>query len=299
MEKDNLQKVSVVFLLCFVVVVMGCCGTDGCEPKAKYERIVQLSSPLPAGGLFEAQTHNGYIDIAGSDIAECNLTATIVAGAETEESAQELAEEVEVKLVPSGSKLTAKIKKPKLARNERICVSLDVTVPNQTGTDVITHNGALRVKNLTGQIKGSTHNGKVTAERISGTAELETHNGEINCKEVTGNTQLQTHNGSITCDEASGDMNLRTHNGGAKIFFSESAPPVCNVSMITHNGGVDLVAPPNLSAKVEGSTHNGSISTDLPVTVTGKVTKSRITGTIGKGEGRLYLETHNGSINIK
>lgn len=298
MKNVNFQKVFFVFLSCVAVLAMGC-GTDGCEPKAKYERTVTLSAPMQPDSIFEAQTHNGHIDITGSDVTKCGLTATITGWADTEENAKLLAEAVEIKLVPSGSTLTAKIEKPTLTPYQRIGVSLDVIVPNKTGTNVITHNGALRIKNLTGQIKGETHNGRITAEKTSGTTELKTHNGEIISKEAVGNTQLQTHNGSITCEDASGDMNLRTHNGSAKAFYSATAPPVCNVSIISHNGGVWLTAPPNLSAKVEASTHNGSINTDLPITVTGEVSKKNLTGTIGKGEGRLYLETHNGSINIK
>ncbi len=300
MNKVNLQKTSVAFLFCLLIATMGCCCTDGCdELKAKYEKIVHLSAPMSPSSLFEAQTHNGHINITGSDVTECNLTATITTKADTEENAQKLAEEVTVELVPSGNTLTVKIEKPKLTKNRHVSVSLDVTVPNKTSTDITTHNGALRIKNLDGQIKGTTHNGKVTAEKISGTTELKTHNGEVDCKDVTGNTQLQTHNGSVTCKDVSGDMSLCTHNGGAKAFYSETAPSVCNVSMVTHNGGVNLTTPPNFSAKVEASTHNGSINTDLPITVTGKLTRRKLAGTIGTGQGKLYLETHNGSINIK
>jgi hypothetical protein len=298
MEKENFQKAFVVFLLCFVVAAMGC-TTDGCEPKEKYERVVKLNEPLPSSGSFEAQTHNGYINITGTNVAECNLIATITARADTVENAQRLAEAVEVKLIPSGNKLTAKIEKPKLARDESVCVSLDVTVPNQTSTELTTHNGALKIENLTGQLNGTTHNGQVTAEKISGTIELKTHNGQISCQDVAGNTQLQTHNGQVICEEVSGDIKLRTHNGGAKAFYSTTATPVCKVSLVSHNGSVSITTPPNFSAKVEASTHNGSIITDLPITVTGNLTKGKLTGTIGAGEGELYLETHNGSISIK
>jgi len=281
MKRSDFPKASVGFLLYLLIAAANCSCAGGCIPKAKYERTVHLSEPLPAGSLFEAQTHNGYINIAGTDVTECNLTATIIARANTEENARKLAEKVEVKLVPSGNKLTAKIEKPELTRGESICVSLDITVPNQTDADLTTHNGALKIKNLTGQLNGTTHNGEVVAEKISGTA------------------KLKTHNGSLICEEASGDINLRTHNGSAKAFYSAAAPPVCNISIVTHNGDISLTAPPNFSAKVDASTHNGSINTDLPITVTGNVTKNKLSGTIGTGEGELYLETHNGSINIK
>jgi hypothetical protein len=280
MKKEKFQKAFVVFLSCFVVAAMGC-NTNGCEPKEKYERVVKLTNAMQPGGLFEAQTHNGHINVTGADVAECNLTATITARADTVEDAQKLAEAVDIKLINSGSRLTAKIEKPELSPDERVSVDLDVTVPNKTGVDLTSHNGPLNIENLIGQVGGTTHNGTVT------------------CKKVTGNTQIQTHNGSIVCEEISGYIKLQTHNGNATASYSAAAPPVCSASLITHNGSVSLTTPPNLSAKVEASTHNGSIDTALPMTVTGNINKRNLTGTIGKGEGSLYLETHNGSINIK
>jgi len=280
MKKTNFQKAFLVFLSCFVVAAMGC-NTNGCEPKEKYERVVNLTDAIQAGGSFEAQTHNGHINVTGADVIQCNLIATITARADTVENAQKLAEAVEIKLINSGNKLTAKIEKPELAPDEYICVDLDVTIPNKTSIDLTSHNGALKIENLIGQVSSTTHNGTIT------------------CKKVTGNTQIQTHNGSIVCEEVSGDIKLQTHNGNATASYSAAAPSVCNASLITHNGSVSLTTPPNLSAKVEVSTHNGTIDTALPMTVTGNITKRNLTGTIGKGEGSLYLETHNGSIKIK
>jgi len=281
MKKDYFTKVSLGFLLCLLIAAAGCFYAEGCIPTEKYERIVHLSAPLSAGGSFEAQTHNGYINITGADVTDCNLTATIIARADTEENAKKLAEEVKVKPIPSGNKLIVRIEKPVLVPGRYVSVSLDITVPNHTDTELTTHNGAIRIANITGQLNGTTHNGKVTAEKVSGTI------------------KLRTHNGKIICEEVSGDIQLETHNGGIKAFYSQNAPPICNVSMITHNGSVTLTAPPNFSAEVEASTHNGSINTDLPITVIGKVTKRKLTGTIGTGQGKLHLETHNGSIKIR
>jgi len=299
MSKEDFSQAFTGFLPCLLIAAVVCLYAGGCIPQAKYERTVHLSAPLPAGSLFEAQTHNGYINITGADVTECSLKATITARANNEENAQKLAEEVEVKLVPSGNGLTVKIEKPKLVPGKYVSVSLDANVPNQINTELTTHNGALKIKNLTGRLNGITHNGKVVAEKISGTSKLKTHNGKITCTETAGNTQLQSHNGSITCDKVSGDIKLKTHNGSAKALYSSAAPPVCNISIVTHNGGVSLTTPPDFSAKIDASTHNGSINTDLPITITGKVNKRKLTGTIGTGLGQLHLETHNGSINVK
>jgi DUF4097 and DUF4098 domain-containing protein YvlB len=249
--------------------------------RAKYQRTVQLSAPLSPGSSFAAQTHNGSITIAGTDVTDCNLTATITARATTEEDAKKLAERTKIKLEPFGDKLTAKIEKPTFRMNKSVSVSLDVQVPNQTDLKLTTHNGTIISTNITGRLNGTTHNGKVTAEQISGTVELRTHNGSVICRQISGDTQLKTHNGNV------------------KVYYSEAAPSVCNISLITYNGGIELIAPSNFSGEVDASTHNGSIRTDLPITVVGKVSKSKLVGKIGAGQGKLHLETHNGSIRIR
>ena len=265
-----------------VILSAGCCINIGsCSMQAKYERTMQLSAPLSPGSAFEAQTHNGSITINGADVAECSLTATIVTRAATDEEARELSDQVNVTLVPSGNRLTVKIDKPTNLINKSVSVSLDVQAPNQTDLKLITHNGAVEISDIKGQLDATTHNGKVTCERISGTTTFETHNGSVTCNEISGSTKLKSHNGSI------------------KAFYTSTAAPVCEISMVTHNGGIELQTPPSFSSKIDASTHNGSINTDLPITVSGKISKSKLTGTIGAGEGQLHLETHNGSIRIR
>jgi len=178
-------------------------------------------------------------------------------------------------------RLFAKIDKPTFLFNQSVSVSLEVTVPNNTGLELTTHNGRVEITNITGQLNATTHNGKVTAEQVSGTIELHTHNGSVICREVSGDTQLKSHNGNI------------------KVYYSQAAPSVCDISLITYNGGIELTTPSNFSGEVEASTHNGSINTDLPITVKGKVSRRKLTGTIGTGQGKLHLETHNGSIRLR
>jgi len=281
MKDRHMIKVSLGCLLCMFVLLTGCCINLGCTMLGKYERTVELSAPLSPGSTFAAKTHNGSITIHGADIAECQLTAKIVTRARTDEEAQELSDQVSVTLVPSGNRLTAKIDKPTHLINKSVSVSYDIQMPNQTNLELSTHNGSVRIVDINGHIDATTHNGKTTAENVAGTTVLRTHNGSVNCREI------------------SGDAKLHTHNGGVDVVYSEAAPSVCDVSIVTHNGGIGFTAPPGFSARVNASTNNGSVHTDLPITVTGKVSKNKLTGTIGNGEGNLYLETHNGSIKIR
>ncbi|UCD53410.1 MAG: DUF4097 family beta strand repeat protein [Phycisphaerales bacterium] len=269
MRNGHFRKGSLGLLLCTALLLAGC------NMRAKYQRTVQLSAPMSPGSTFTAQTHNGYIKTNGADVADCNMIATITARAATEEDAQKLAEEVEISLEPSGDGLTAKIKRPTRLINKSVGVSLDVTMPGRARLELETHNGSVTVTDIAGDVRAKTHNGDVTTHRVSGSTELESHNGRISVKQTSGRAKLKTHNGSVN------------------VYYAETAPSDSDISIVTHDGSIELETPPDLSARVEASTHNGSINTDLPITVTGKVTKRRLAGTIGSGEGKLHLETHN------
>ena len=278
------QKLSLISLLSLTLVATGCViyvGDGCCTWHERYERKVALSEPMQSGSSLSAQTHNGSITIRGADVADCNLVATIVATAITEEKAKELAERTNVTLERLGDKLAVKIDKPLNLFNASIAVSLDATLPKSTNLELTTHNGRVEITAVDGQIDATTHNGDVVTRGACGGAKLETHNGSVKCYDISGNAEL------------------KTHNGGVEVNYSQTAAPVCDISAVSHNGSIHLIAPPNLSAAVRVSTHNGSIKTDLPIKIIGELSRSKIQGTIGSGEGKLHLETHNGSITIR
>jgi len=237
--------------------------------------------PLSPGASFETQTHNGSITINGADVADCNVIATVVGRARTDSEAMKVVEQTQVRLERSGEGLILKIKRPENMINRSVSVSLDCVLPDRVDLKLGSHNGAVKIKNIIGRVDATTHNGKTIA------------------RDVSGEVKLHTHNGRVECENISGDAQLRTHNGGVRVSYSEEAESDCDISIVTHNGSIELDSPQNYSAQVEASTHNGSINTDLPITVTGKVSKNKLHGTIGDGRSKLHLETHNGSIRLK
>lgn len=273
------KKNQVVLISCITACLF--LGTTGCEiPTAKYEIIIHMSAPLAAGSSFNARTHNGAVTIAGREETGCDLTATIIGWATTKEKAKELAEKTKVSLKNDGDKLNVEIKRPKLIPNQSVSVSLDTKVPNETDLYLTTHNGAVTITDIKGKIDVTTHNGRIKTSNIS------------------DHTKLKTHNGAIICEQISGDTWLSTHNGGINVSYAEDAPGISETVMTTHNGSINLKTAPNVSAMVNLSTHNGSINTGLPITIIGKVSKNMLNGKIGDGQGKLKLETHNGSIKI-
>ncbi len=265
---------------------------------SKHERIERLSAPLEAASLLVVKTHNGSILVAGEDAAEYDIIATIRARAGSEEEARELADHTEIKLEPSGDRLFVRINKPVLRRNRSVSVSFKITVPRRARLDLTSHNGAIQVLDVSGDIRIDTHNAPVTVKETSGNVNVTSHNGPVRISTVSGLAQLHTHNGSITAEEITGNIKATTHNGRASVAYSSAAPSSRDISVETHNGAITLRTPANFSASADLSTHNGSIRSELPTAVVGRMDK-KFHGIIGKGEGKLHLKTHNGSIRIK
>jgi len=156
-------KVLLGCFLCLAATFGGCyinIGSCG-QPQVKYERVVQLSAPFSAGGSFEAKTHNGSITITGGDVADGNVTATIVGRAMNTEDAQKIAEQTNVKLESFGDKLTARIERPSFATNQSVSVRFDVRLPDKADLQLTTHNGRIVCSEISGDMKLKTHNGSI------------------------------------------------------------------------------------------------------------------------------------------
>lgn len=315
MSKNRiLSRKFQMILVCMLFSAVGCRTWN---LPAKYELSEQLSMLLAEGKRFELDIHNGSITVAGTDTSECRVAARILVRAKTDEEAKIIAEEeVKVQLVPIGDTLAVEITKP--AHNSRrysLYIDFDVKVPRQTNLEIKSYNGKLLFSHIVGYVEGTTHNGSVAVEDINGDVRLATYNGGVKLQAVQGDINAKTHNGYIRAVDVSGDLELKTynqkvtareiegninaesHNGGITVSYKKNAPAVREVRLKTHNGGIKFTGPENFSSAVEAKTYNGSIEFKRPVLFYGKVSR-HLTGTIGDGKGKLYLETHNGSIRI-
>ena len=257
MENNRAKIKSLTGILAFMIFLSGCVIYIGSgDQSQKFTKIIHMpAAPLSPGLNFQTQTHNGSIEVQGSDMFECNVVATITGRASTMQKAEDIVERTKLSFEQSESGLVFKVDRPDNLINCSVSVSLDVDLPDEINLNLISHNGKIEIENISGNTYATTHNGKVGVNNISGTTVLRTHNGEIEAKEI------------------SGDIDFLSHNGKVEAIFSQAAEPDCDIIMVTHNGGIELTAPQNYSAKVNVSTHNGNIDTDLPITVLGKFSK--------------------------
>jgi hypothetical protein len=338
--------VALVVMMALVWSVGGCIIVHGGDwdggpwnQRAKFERTVELQQPMRAGGTLVVSTSSGSIETTGQDTDQVQVTAKITARAATEEEAQELAEQVEIRFQDAGDKLEIKADKPTLRRS-RISISYTITTPRQTSLDCESASGSLKVRDLTGNVHARTASGSVEGARLKGTIRLRSSSGSVHAENVSGgDVDLDTASGgvrlsdgaqigncrahsssgsvhlqriqaeSIRMDSGSGgvtgeDLNCVRLNAGSgsghvTVAFSPSAPNNVVADLGSGSGGIKVVLPPGFAGRVDLSVGSGSVHIDQPVTVRGELGKRHIVGTIGEGAGSLTAHTGSGSINVR
>jgi len=257
-----IKKISLICLLCMLTISAGSCINVNGWFRAEFEKTDKLNAPLVSGSTLALVNDVGSITIEGGDVTSCDVTAKVTAKAPSEEEAQKLAEQVKIELEQRGNTLMVKITKPRNKRRRSISIDFNITVPRQT---------ALRI----------------SSDVV-----------EITVSNITKDINARTDVGKSSCREISADIYLQADVGKINVVYSKDAPPDCNVNIKTDVGSIDITAPPECSAVVQANTDVGSITTDMPLTVKGKVGRN-VQGTIGAGEGKMYLKTDVGSIRIR
>ena len=172
-----------------------------------------------------------------------------------------------------------------------------------------------------GDVKLKTSSGKIKLSKASCTDyDLHTSYGSINVDELTGSSlKLHSASGGIYVTEASAEtadistsygrincrgltttnLTAKSGSGNIDIIFSDSTPPEITANVVTSYGSIDFTTPPEFAGQVDLATSYGSIRTDLPITISGEISKKKLKGTIGQGNGNLYMKTSSGSIKIR
>jgi len=189
-------------------------------------------------------------------------------------------------------------------------------------TDLDTSYGSITCKNISdGDMKLKTSSGSIRLARGSfGTCDAHTSYGSVSAEEINGDSiklhsssgsieaadvvvetaDLSTSYGRITCRQiTASDITAKSSSGSINVVCSDSTPSDLAASLITSYGGIDFVGPPDFGGQIDISTSYGSVRTDLPITISGELSKKKLKGTIGEGDGKLYLHTGSGSIRVR
>ncbi len=139
--------------------------------------------------------------------------------------------------------------------------------------------------------------------------ELKELNGAIEVKNSSGNFKVNTLNGKIDMQEIGGSGSVKSLNGAVKVAFARN--PAAESSFNTLNGAIDIFFQPSLNADIAFKTLHGGVYSDFEVTTVPTVVKGEGSGArfvyrtggdmkvrAGKGGPALSFRTLNGAIRL-
>ncbi len=239
------------------------------ELRERFEK----TYPLQQQGRFSLENTNGTVQVTAWERNEVKITAEKIARAGRESEAQRLLDATEI-----------------IVRDEKDNIEVYTRTP-KTGGD-----------SFWGWIFGEGGNSVTVNYTLTVPREIYMKivsvNGKIGAREISGKAELETTNGGIEVEDAEGSISAETTNGRILVSLREVAR---NESMHfeTTNGGVVAEFPHDFSAKISARTTNGSIRCDFPLTMESRTGRNSLEGRIGDSSGTVTLRTTNGSIAIR
>ena len=208
-------------------------------------------------------------------------------------------------LVPAGRDLEVHLAVGALkARNVDGNLSLstasgDVQAQNTKGTLTVgTGSGDITAAGHDGTFSAEAGSGDVTVTTVAGgTVEIETGSGNISLTGVTASRlAVEAGSGDVRISEAKApDADVETGSGNISVTLAAGFQ---SLSVEAGSGDVEVLAPSTIGATVDISTGSGDIETEFPLQVTRK-TSDGLRGTIGDGKGMLTVETGSGDVSLR
>jgi hypothetical protein len=182
-------------------------------------------------------------------------------------------------------------------RNRRGRANFTVEVPRGVVVRVSSGNGDVAVSGATADVHAASGNGDVRVAAGAASVGASSGNGAVMVDGARGPVHASSGNGRVTVSTASGPVNASTGNGRVEVAIASRATG--DMEFSSGNGSITLTLPADFGARVEASTGNGGFQSDFPLQVNGRISSHRVSGTIGRGGGRLRMSTGNGTITLR
>jgi putative adhesin len=125
--------------------------------------------------------------------------------------------------------------------------------------------------------------------------EIDSHNSAVHVRGLRGDLRIEDHNGPIDVADQGGAVTIESHNGDVAVAFNRFAKPS---RIETHNGSVVVHLPAQSAFELDADGQRLSFDSDFAVG-THSVDRDEIAGTVNGGGPKLRLSTHHGSIRLK
>jgi DUF4097 and DUF4098 domain-containing protein YvlB len=200
-----------------------------------------------------------------------------------------------------GDHVTLEVREPHFQFNFGIVlrsILVEVWVPRSADLAVQTGDGDVSIPAMEGRLDVTTGDGDISINAAKGAIHLRTGDGRIVATGLDGTLEARTGDGSVRIDGRFDALGLSSGDGNISAEVASGSRLSEAWSVVTGDGRVTLLVPPDLKAQINAHTGDGGITIDLPITVSGTVNRHDVHGTLNGGGPPLTLRTGDGSIHI-
>jgi hypothetical protein len=180
-----------------------------------------------------------------------------------------------------------------------------VTVPAATEVTLETHRGSLALEGVEGASALRTSHGDIRVQHVRGALDASARHGAVEIADLVGSARVHSRHGDVTVRDAKGAFDVSTRHGA--ISLGAELLPGGRSRLETRNGSVAvrLLGSPNV--RFEAWSRNGKVTSRFRSDEASRLSIPRgrrraetaVSGTIGRGEAELVIETRNGAVSIE
>jgi hypothetical protein len=262
--------------------------------RAAREETVAVEAPQ--GGGLRIHNSNGKTRITGEDRRDIQVTAYKMARAGSQQAAEELLDDIELRFTeyPEGLELEVEIPR---RRHHRGAANLCIRLPREMRVSVSAANGRVDVEGVHGAVEIRSSNGSATITEVVGDVQVATSNAKVHCACTRGRLRARSSNGKIEIESHSGALDASTSNGVIRAQLDALGKE--GVHLATSNGRIVLDLPEQVDADVDIRVDNGTIRTQRDMPCAPREKDGRLRCTLGRGGAPIKLRASNGSISLR
>ncbi len=248
----------------------------GDDPEAEFtvKRPFSERFPVDATPVVSVSNEFGEIRVSTWEERVVEVTAEIVAGADTAERAAEVAKGIEVNVNHRPDLVEVRPLLPDAGQNDphrSIMVNYEITVP--ANASVITDNyfGDTRITGVRGLVAVESQYGQVDLNDLGGTVKVRSH-GEfpLRVSQLIRGGEFDLHGPSAEFHRVSGTLQVSAFRGSVLVT---DVPEKTRIVVDMDSGPLKLVLPPDSRPDLTATVIHGNLQTAAPLTRTAQGSK--------------------------
>lgn len=291
--------------------------------RATIDRTIDKTFTVNGSGTLRLNTSGGSLTVQTGPVNEVKITAKEKIRADSDEEADKLLKDLDLRFEQTGNDVTASAKYTGETRfsffggGRGVQVSFVATVPASYAADLHTSGGSISVGDLSGnlvartsggsiklgkmggRVDAHTSGGSVTLAEARGEVTLKTSGGAINVGRVAGPAELGTSGGSISIDSV--EQSVQAHTSGGSIHAGIVGPLKGDCVLSTSGGSVRVTVDKTAAFHLDAATSGGGVHVE-GITITlqgGSVHRNKVNGDVNGGGPLLKAHSSGGGVTIQ